>query len=180
MAESGQLHLSMEPISVKDLLSDAVTSFSGHADSEGITLKIANDQDIESLVLNGDLRRLNQILGNLIINAIRHTPSGGTVSLSATLSDACVLLTIQDTGQGIPPDDLPHIFDRFWRGDKSRTHKEGVGGGLGLAITQQLVHLHGGTILVDSEVGKGTTFRLDFPFDADLQAPVQRSPVSNV
>lgn len=161
MAESGQLPLECESVSVQDLLTDALTSFSGHADTHKICLEIAEDNNGKNLTIHADLRRLNQILGNLIMNAIRHTPPNGKITLAAYPTQQGVQLKITDTGHGISPEDLPHIFDRFWRGDKSRTHKEGVGGGLGLAITQQLVQLHGGTITVSSELEAGTTFTLN-------------------
>ena len=162
MAESGQLPLECESVSVQDLLTDALTSFSGHAEAHSVRLCIADDADGKNLSIHADLRRLNQIVGNLIMNAIRHTPPDGKIILAAYQTQQGVQLKITDTGHGIAPEDLPHIFDRFWRGDKSRTHKEGVGGGLGLAITQQLVQLHGGTITVSSELGAGTTFTLNF------------------
>jgi signal transduction histidine kinase len=94
--------------------------------------------------------RLNQILGNLLSNALRYTSAGGCITLRAAREAEGVRLEVQDTGSGIPPDDLPYIFDRFWRGDRSRAHTPGVGSGLGLAIARQLVHAHGGRITVQS------------------------------
>ena len=112
------------------------------------------------LTVTADYGRLDQILNNLLANALRHTPEGGTVTVRATPSDGGVRLLVSDTGEGIPPADLPYVFDRFWRGDRARTHGEGAGSGLGLAIARQLVEAHGGEIEVSSEVGKGTVFTI--------------------
>jgi signal transduction histidine kinase len=96
-------------------------------------------------------------------NAIRHTPPGGTILLRAGPIEGGVRIVVHDTGEGIPPDDLPYIFDRFWRGDRARTRGSGAGSGLGLAIARQLVRAHGGRIGVESAVGVGTTFTLELP-----------------
>jgi two-component system sensor histidine kinase BaeS len=120
-------------------------------------------------VVQGDSLRLNQVLGNLVSNAIRHTPAGGTITLTAVPNEDRVQIMVADTGEGIPAADLAHIFDRFWRGDRARTHLDGAGGGLGLAIAQQLVQAHGGTINVESTVGAGTTFTIDLPQKDDQQ-----------
>jgi signal transduction histidine kinase len=106
---------------------------------------------------------MNQVLGNLIVNALRHTPRGGTITLASDRTPEAVRLVVRDTGAGIPPEDLPYVFDRFWRGDRSRSHADGAGAGLGLAIARQLVQLHGGRIEVESQVGQGTTFTIHFP-----------------
>jgi two-component system sensor histidine kinase BaeS len=97
-------------------------------------------------------------LGNLLTNALRHTPQGGCVTLSATATESAVQLSVADTGAGIAPEDLPYIFERFWRGEKSRS-RAGGGGGLGLAIAKQLVEMHGGSIAVESTPGAGSIFR---------------------
>ncbi|MCB0152416.1 MAG: sensor histidine kinase, partial [Caldilineaceae bacterium] len=94
---------------------------------------------------------------------LRHTPAGGTVTVRATPDDGGVQLLVADTGEGIPPADLPYVFDRFWRGDRARTHGAGAGSGLGLAIARQLVQAHGGEITVSSEVGRGTVFTITLP-----------------
>jgi two-component system sensor histidine kinase BaeS len=119
------------------------------------------------LTIYGDPGRLDQVLSNLVSNALRHTPAGGSITLDAAPihenAGDQVQLMVRDTGEGIAADDLPFIFDRFWRGDRARTHKEGAGSGLGLAITAQLVKAHGGTITVASTPGRSTTFTVTLP-----------------
>ncbi|CAN5653675.1 N/A [soil metagenome] len=167
LAESGQLPLRRELVDVNDLLADVATSFSGQAEAAEIKLQVMNGEwttpSPSSLLVNGDPGRLDQVLSNLVNNAIRHTPQYGTITLKATAIDNRVRIVVSDTGDGIAPEDLPFIFDRFWRGDRARTHSSGVGSGLGLAITRQLVKAHNGEISVASEVGKGTAFTIELP-----------------
>jgi two-component system sensor histidine kinase BaeS len=163
LAEAGQLPLHPARFLVADLLDDLTSSFSSQAASLGIDLQVNNPDPTKELTADYD--RLNQVLSNLISNAIRHTPKGGTISIETDivpvggLIPSGVRIAVRDTGSGIPAEDLPFIFDRFWRGDKSRTER--VNSGLGLAIAKQLIHAHGGTINVESEVGKGTTFIIE-------------------
>lgn len=168
LAESGQLPLVRVPIAVQDLLSDVVVSFGAQAEMKGIALRITNyelrtSSPTEGLQIEADAGRLNQVLSNLVMNALRHTPAGGQITLSAEQQGEFVHIRVADTGEGIAPADLPFLFDRFWRGDRARTHTEGIGSGLGLAIARQLVQAHGGKISVESAVGRGTTFMLDLP-----------------
>jgi two-component system OmpR family sensor kinase/two-component system sensor histidine kinase BaeS len=168
LAESGQLPLHPTRFLLADLIQDVDASFTSQADSLGIHLQAkisAPDQE-----LFADYDRLNQVLSNLISNALRHTPEGGTVLLETgpgTSAERSVQILVKDTGTGIPPGDLPFVFDRFWRGDKSRSDR--VHSGLGLAITKQLVQAHGGTIGVQSDgiPGHGTTFVIDIPLDSN-------------
>jgi two-component system OmpR family sensor kinase/two-component system sensor histidine kinase BaeS len=162
LAETGHLPLHPTRFLLADLLQDLTSSFSSQAASLGIELNI-NNVDPNQL-LTADYDRLDQILSNLISNALRHTPQGGTVFIhteSSRDTSNSIRITVRDTGSGIAPEDLPFVFDRFWRGDKSHTDRNHSG--LGLAITRQLVHAHGGTIDVQSEVGQGTTFIIELP-----------------
>jgi two-component system OmpR family sensor kinase/two-component system sensor histidine kinase BaeS len=196
LAEAGQLPLYKVDFPAADLLADVVTSFAGQAAESGIGLEVDAANDGRDLTLHADPDRLDQVLSNLVANALRHTPSGGRVTLRASLSDGqvgggsrygfryasllnptrpappyrdhsfeAVILSVEDTGEGIPPEDLPYIFDRFWRGDKSRTRGAGTGSGLGLAIARQLVEAHGGRIWAESESGEGTKIFIALPSD---------------
>ena len=166
LAESGQLVLHKEVIAVDELLADLSTSFSGQAEAKGIRLCISKNDQLAGVTVNADVGRLYQILGNLIVNALRYTPPGGTITLQRECVHDLVRLIVRDTGQGIAIEDLPSIFDRFWRGDPARSRAEGVGGGLGLAIARQLVLAHGGSIEVKSQPGQGATFIVQLPTDA--------------
>jgi two-component system sensor histidine kinase BaeS len=161
LAEAGELQLVWEPVRVDELLSDVATSFSGQAEAAGLELQLDVDGDLPTI--EGDVERLQQVLGNLMANAVRYSAQGGSITLRAQPCDGGVAITVTDTGEGIPPDDLPHVFDRFWRGDRARSHAGGAGSGLGLAIAKQLVEAHGGHIEAESEVGVGTTFRVLLP-----------------
>jgi two-component system sensor histidine kinase BaeS len=164
LAEAGQLPLVWETVDVAELLADVCTSFSGQAEVAGIDLACEID-DAAPVMIAADVGRLDQVLGNLVSNALRYTPAGGSVTLRAMAMDGGVRLTVSDTGAGIPPEDLPYIFDRFWKGDRSRSRAGGGGSGLGLAIARQLVQAHGGRIAVQSTEGQGTTFAIALPLD---------------
>ncbi len=157
LAEAGQLPLHPTRFLLADLIHDLTTSFSSQAASLGIDLKtsIANPTD----ELTADYDRLNQVLSNLISNALRHTPQSGSISLITKSIENGIRIEVKDTGIGIAAEDLPFIFDRFWRGDKSRTGR--TNSGLGLAIAKQLIQAHGGTIEAESELGKGTRFVIE-------------------
>ena len=170
LAEAGQLPLVGETVDVVELLADVGTSFSGQAAAAGIDLRVEPgldpgraDGDQAALTITGDVGRLDQVVSNLVANAIRHTPAGGAITLQAKPIPDGVRITVQDTGEGIPAEDLPYIFDRFWKGDRSRSRASGAGSGLGLAIARQLVQAHGGWIDAQSEVGEGTRFIIELP-----------------
>jgi signal transduction histidine kinase len=167
LAEAGQLALEKQPLGVGDLLRDAQVNFSPQADDRGVTLVL--DLPSELPPVTADRRRISQVVGNLLTNALRHTPQGGCVTLSARSSPPLpggdkggVVISVSDIGAGIPAEDMPYIFERFWRGEKSRS-RAGGGSGLGLAIAKQLVEMHGGTIAVESTPGAGSTFRFTLP-----------------
>lgn len=162
LAETGQLPLYPTHFLLADLIQDIVSSFSAQAESQHIELRTRVTNPNKEL--NADYDRLNQVLSNLISNALRHTPEGGTISIeteSVSNVERSVRIQVKDRGTGIVSEDLPFVFDRFWRGDKSRSERSHTG--LGLAITKQLILAHGGTIEVESEVGKGTMFTIELP-----------------
>jgi two-component system, OmpR family, sensor histidine kinase BaeS len=142
------------------LVRSAVATFGPTAEDVGVGLSDAIPSDPVEVL--GDADRMAQVLRNLLSNALRHTPSSGQVTVAVKADDAQVTLEVADTGSGIAPEDLPHVFDRFYRGEKSRSRRGG-GAGLGLAITRQLVLAHNGDIQVESELDKGTTFTVTLP-----------------
>jgi signal transduction histidine kinase len=156
LAEAGQLPLQMEQVGVDELLADVVTSFSGQAETAGIDLKSSVRGKPEGLTIQVDAGRLDQVLSNLIANALDHTPPGGEIHISAESTEPGVRIMVADNGRGIAAEDLPFIFDRFWRGEGARQ----ASSGLGLAIAQQLVQAHGGKIGVESQINEGTTFTI--------------------
>lgn len=160
LAEAGQLPLYPVPTLVADLLADVQTSFAGQAAAAEIELLVELLPGTEKLEIVVDADRLEQVLDNLVANALRHTPARGRVTLTAQPLEQGIQLMVQDTGVGIAAADLPYIFDRFWRGEKARTRQDGTGSGLGLAIARQLVQAHGGTIHVTSQPDQGTTFTI--------------------
>jgi signal transduction histidine kinase len=160
LAEAGQLPLEKGVMDIGDLLQDAQVNFGPQASDRGVTLAL--DLPPALPPVSADWRRIAQVLGNLLSNALRHTPQGGCVTLSAAAEAGMVQVTVADTGLGIAPEDLPHVFERFWRGDKSRSRTYG-GTGLGLAIARHLVEMHGGQIGVESAPGKGSRFQFTLP-----------------
>lgn len=163
LAEAGQLPLHRREVVAADLLEDVAARFAGAAAEAGVVLKVMPDDD--SPALSVDPERLESVLSNLTANALRHTPIGGHVTLSAATVPGGAALTVADTGEGIAAADLPFVFDRFWRGDRARGRTAGAG--LGLAIARQLVLAHGGAIDVTSAPGEGTTFTIFLPNGRD-------------
>ncbi|MFQ5593473.1 MAG: ATP-binding protein [Anaerolineae bacterium] len=188
LADAGELSLTRRPVDPRVLLEHAASAYTGQAEEKGISLSVEAAPDLPEVEVDPD--RMAQVLGNLLTNALRHTPAGGRVSMQCSvisqqlavisdqssvisnqtaadgklITDNCLLITVTDTGAGIAPEDLPHVFERFYRGDKSRQRQEGESG-LGLAIAKSIVQMHGGSIAVDSTPGEGTTFSIVLPLD---------------
>lgn len=167
LADSGELPLTRQRIAPAELLRRAAAAHAAQAQNRGVELHVEASAGLPDL--NVDPDRIAQVLDNLMTNALRYTPAGGRITLAAETRDresdgtrpALVALQIRDTGSGIPAEDLPFIFDRFFRGELAR-HEDGESG-LGLAIARSLTEAHGGTIEVTSSPGAGTTFTLTLP-----------------
>ena len=158
--ETGKVVLDPVPITLGGFVQDVSAMFEKDAAKKDVRLVNRVPPD---LWVQADRDRLSQILVNLVDNAVKYTPKGGTVSfLASKTDDNQIRIAIRDTGQGIPPNDLPRITERFYRVDKARAREEG-GTGLGLAIVKHLVQLHGGTLHIQSEYGKGTTIEFVLP-----------------
>jgi signal transduction histidine kinase len=158
--EAGGLPLETCENSLSDLISDTIESFSELAARQEVTLEGQADPTVDPVVM--DAQQIGRVLSNLVGNALRHTPPQGTVRVQATAQPGGARVEIQDTGEGIPAQDLPHVFERFYRGEKSRSRATG-GAGLGLAIAKEIVEAHGGTIDVESQPGEGTRFAFTLP-----------------
>ncbi|MFI9829039.1 sensor histidine kinase [Streptomyces sp. NPDC051913] len=158
-ADAGTLRLQREPVRADELLGQVAAAHRVAADTAGVTLRTGTDGEPW---LDADPVRMRQALGNLVSNALRHTPVGGVVTLAARCEGDDVVLEVTDTGSGIAPEDLPQVFDRFWRAEKSRSRRTG-GSGLGLPIVRHLMAAHGGTVEVASEPGAGSVFTLRVP-----------------
>jgi signal transduction histidine kinase len=166
-AESGKLALSLKPVELDTLLLEVFHEMRVLAGSN-VQLKLA---DIDQVLVNGDRDRLKQVLLNLVGNAIQYTPPGGVVFLSLVIIGEQARIIVRDTGPGIPAEDLPYIFERFYRAEKSRTRTRTSGFGLGLSIVQWIVENHGGTIKVESKEGVGTTFAIWLPLLTAVKKP---------
>ncbi|MFC2030924.1 sensor histidine kinase [Chloroflexota bacterium] len=162
--EAGGLRLELAPNSLSDLVSDTIESFTELANREGVRLEGCAAPGVDPVYM--DAKQIGRVLANLVGNALRHTPNGGTVQLQATKIPEGVLVETQDTGMGITPEDLPRVFDRFYRGEKSRNRSTG-GAGLGLAIAKGIVEAHEGQISVESIAEQGTRFFFVLPTRSD-------------
>ncbi|WP_433316819.1 HAMP domain-containing sensor histidine kinase [Micromonospora sp. CA-269861] len=158
-ADAGALRLHREQVYLTDLLAQVAEAHRAQADRVGVTIAVRTEADPQ---VDADPVRLRQAVGNLVANAVRHTPSGGRVTISASATDTEVVVSVTDTGSGISAEDLPRVFDRFWRAEKSRSRQTG-GSGLGLAIVRQLTEAHGGTVSAISTPARGSTFTLHLP-----------------
>ena len=160
LSEAGELTLNLEAASPADLMERVVNAYLPKAHALNISLESSADANLPNV--NIDPHRIIQVFGNLLDNALRYTPSGGRVRLSAKSVTAGIEIRIQDSGPGISEVDLPYIFDRFYRGDKSRSRQDG-GSGLGLAISKSIIEAHGGQIRAESTAGEGTTILFVLP-----------------
>jgi signal transduction histidine kinase len=160
LAEAGQLTLVRQEEDVAGLVKQVVAVVEGHVSVKGLSLTIELPDKLPAV--NIDSHRIGQVLRNLLENAIAHTGAGGTITVAARQCEGCVEVSVSDTGEGIPPEDLPNIFERFYRVDKSRTRATG-GSGLGLTIAKRLIEAHGSSIEAHSEPGRGSTFTFTLP-----------------
>ena len=167
LADAGELSFNCCLIHPQPMLEWAASAHTAQAHQQNVSLQVKVEQDLPEVEVDPD--RMAQVLGNLVSNALRFTPAGGEILLSGECRPECidghshmVYLSVRDTGAGIAPEDLPHIFDRFYRVDKSRHHEEGESG-LGLAIAKSIVGVHGGKISAESTLGAGTTFTIQLP-----------------
>jgi signal transduction histidine kinase len=160
-ADARSLQLEMQPLELGELAKQRCEVLSDLAGRQDVKLTVEDETGGNALVL-ADPDRLSQVLDNLLENAIRHSPKNSTITVSVKEENARVLCAVSDEGDGIPPEHLPFIFERFYRVDKARDRHRG-GTGLGLAITQALVRAQRGTITAQSVVGKGTTIRFQLP-----------------
>lgn len=160
LADAGELSLNRRAVDPAALVERTGLAYMVQAEEQGLALRVEAAENLPSVMVDTD--RITQVLNNLVSNALRHTPEGEIV-LSASAGRGSVQLKVSDTGSGIPPDDLPFVFDRFYRTDKSRQRTDDNSSGLGLAIAKAFVEAHGGVIAVESTPGRGTTFIITFP-----------------
>ena len=172
--DAGHFAMQYEPASLSDLVSDSLGSLLPRAAAKGLTISGWVDPQV-GLVWMAPLQ-VGRVLHNLLDNALRHTPEGGTIAVRAAPEGGSVVISVQDSGEGISAEDLPRVFERFYRGEQSRSRSAG-GTGLGLAIAKGLVEAHGGEIWVDSRPGNGACFRFSLPL-APSSAAEPGDPVS--
>jgi signal transduction histidine kinase len=160
LAEAGQLKLDLQPQEPAELTRSVADALLILARAKGVEICVTIPTGLPQV--KADCQRIRQVLRNLVSNAIDHTPEGGRIAIAARNDGSTISFIVSDTGEGIPAEDLPLIFERYYRVDKSRQRRTG-GTGLGLTIARQLVELHQGTINVESAPGKGSTFTFTLP-----------------
>ena len=160
LVESGELTLELREYDPAAVMERTAASYQALAREKEIDLEVDAAEGFSEVRI--DIDRMGQVLGNLVSNAMRHSTAGGRVVMAVHESNGAIEFQVKDSGPGIDPEDLPHIFERFYRGDKSR-RRDGAGSGLGLAIAKSLVEAQGGIIRVESRLGQGTTIVLQFP-----------------
>lgn len=163
LADAGQLHMNLQPTDVSQVLRSTVAHLTPAAEAQEVKLTLQVPEGLP--LVHADSDRIAQVLHNLLVNALRHTHAGGAITVSAIATNEGVEITVADTGEGIAPEDLPFVFERFWRADPARSRNEHWpgGSGLGLSIAQSLVKAHGGRIWAESTLGKGSTFHFTLP-----------------
>ncbi len=154
-ADAAGFSLSVSPVELDSVIAQTVREFAGPFEAEGVTLA----SDLHHVIVDGDPIRLRQVGANLLSNALKFTPEGGTVRVELREDDGWAVLTVSDTGRGIPPDELPRVFDRFYRGRDVRAG----GSGIGLTVVRELVSAHGGEVEASSEPGSGSAFTVRIP-----------------
>jgi signal transduction histidine kinase len=169
-AERPDLVISQAPVDLADCCALRASAYEGFFAAKGI----AFETDIGPAPMHGDARRLEQVVDNLLSNALRYTDPGGRVELHVRGGVRGALIEVRDTGIGISPQDLPHVFDRFWRSDRSRSRATG-GSGIGLAVVRELVRAHHGHVELQSELGEGTTARVVLPAGTPAPRPALRA-----
>jgi len=169
-ADEGTAPLHRETVDLRAIVEETGETGELLAAEAGVNMEVATPAD--PVIVPVDASRIRQLILNLLTNAVKYTPAGGSVRLQLGPSNGRVTLTVADSGVGIAPGDLPHIFDRFWRADSARTRTgERSGTGLGLAICKWIAEAHGGTIDVQSRPGRGTTFTVTLPRETTAPTP---------
>jgi two-component system OmpR family sensor kinase/two-component system sensor histidine kinase BaeS len=172
LADAGQLRLNLLPIDVASKIQATTSNLALAAEAQGVMLDPRVPGGLPPVQADPD--RLDQVLRNLLVNALRHTPAGGSVAVTAAQVGDAIEIAVVDTGEGIAPEDLPHVFERFWRADLARARTRSPrpdggelrwagGSGLGLSVARSLVEAQGGQIWVESTEDEGTTFRFTLP-----------------
>jgi two-component system OmpR family sensor kinase/two-component system sensor histidine kinase BaeS len=159
LADAGQLRLSPRPLDLAPIIQESIDNLALGAEAQKVSLSASLPEVLPAVEADPD--RVSQVLRNLLVNALRYTPAGGTVTVDAGSADGMVEVAVADTGVGIDPGDLAHIFERFWRADPARVRMGGTG--LGLSIAQSLIEAQGGRIWAESAPGQGSTFRFTLP-----------------
>jgi len=170
--EAGGGRLEPRPIAVDHLLTELESAFHVLAMQREVHFRVERQEGVSDEVY-WDLDRINEVLGNLLSNAFKFTPKGGTVELSFASAESGVVIKVRDTGAGIPPEQLPRIFEKFYQADNQASARA-AGTGLGLAIAKQIVEAHGGSIRCESTVGVGTTFIIRLPLRVQRRSSMQR------
>ncbi len=160
--EAGQVELEVAPFSLRDALESGVVMVRERATRDGVQVALSADPQVD--VVEGDERRIRQVIFNLLSNAVKFTPTGGRVDVASARRDGEVRVSVVDTGPGIAPEDLERVFEEFQQTELGAAQREGTG--LGLALSRKLIDLYGGRIWAQSEVGKGSTFVFTLPLES--------------